>query len=315
MKIEWRHFAMLDAIRRTGSLTAAARRLALTQSAASHQVREAERRLGVALLVRRGRGVVLTRAGETIADAAASCAPVLEGAVARAWEIGLGNAPRLRLAHGPQDGLGWAADLYAALAARPEPLQLDLIACEEGTLIERVRAGRAELALAIGEQSFGDLVRCPVGEDELVCLLPAGHALAGRRRVEAEAVARETYFAHSLTPQHGFEFERFFRPAGHLPAHVSHVGVIATIAGLVRRGAGLSIQPRSVIAPLLGDRELIVRPLAPHAVRLPWYLHARMDDPLLLDESGIDEIASRIAPHLAAAQQVAEKRAVRPARS
>ncbi len=43
---------MLQAMARTGNITHAARMLNLTQSALSHQIREAERRLGVDLFVR-----------------------------------------------------------------------------------------------------------------------------------------------------------------------------------------------------------------------------------------------------------------------
>jgi LysR family transcriptional regulator, glycine cleavage system transcriptional activator len=53
-----------EAAARLGSFRGAADELAVTQSAVSHQVAELERRLGVALFVRRSRGVELTPAGE-----------------------------------------------------------------------------------------------------------------------------------------------------------------------------------------------------------------------------------------------------------
>lgn len=310
MRIEWRHFAVLGAIRQTGSLTAAARRLGLTQSAASHQVKEAERRLGVALLTRRGRTVVLTRAGDSLADAAVTCAPVLEGAVARATETGLGNMPRLRLAHGPQDGLAWTASLYRRLQERDEPARLDLIACEQGRVIERLRDGGADLALLLGAQNYGDLYRQTVGWDELCCLLPPAHALNAAAAVTADQVARETYLAHSLTPQHGFEFERFFRPSGALPAHVGHVGSLAAIVDLVRAGAGLTIQPRSTVADRLERGDLAARPLAPTPIRLPWSLYWREDDARRLNDGLISDIADLLAAYLDTAGAPSEQKAV-----
>ena len=142
MKIGWHHFTMLMTIRNTGSLSAAARSLGLTQSAATHQVKEAERRLGISLLVRRGRSVALTRAGESLADAAATCAPVLAEAEAKAQELGHGDAPRLRLAVGIQDGLPWAGDLFAALGRRASPIRLDLVQTGRDTPAQSVHQAR-----------------------------------------------------------------------------------------------------------------------------------------------------------------------------
>ena len=56
-------------VARTGSIAAAAAELAVTPSAVSHLVRHLERRLGVALVTREGRGLKLTPDGERLAQA------------------------------------------------------------------------------------------------------------------------------------------------------------------------------------------------------------------------------------------------------
>ncbi|MEM9726069.1 MAG: LysR family transcriptional regulator [Pseudomonadota bacterium] len=56
----------LIAVAETGGVTRAAERLHLTQSAVSMQIKRLEETLGVALLHREGRGVVVTKAGEEL---------------------------------------------------------------------------------------------------------------------------------------------------------------------------------------------------------------------------------------------------------
>lgn len=58
-----RHYEVFQAVAETGSFTQAAERLAVTQSAVSHAIRELEEGAGTILVERRPRGIRLTRAG------------------------------------------------------------------------------------------------------------------------------------------------------------------------------------------------------------------------------------------------------------
>src|ERR671922_356815 len=64
--LEVRHLSLVHEIAATGSVTRAAERLHLTQSALSHQLRDVESRLGVQLFLRVGKRLVLTPPGERL---------------------------------------------------------------------------------------------------------------------------------------------------------------------------------------------------------------------------------------------------------
>ena len=65
-KLDVRHLQLVQAIAEEGSVTRAGLRLHLTQSALSHQLRDAEERLGVRLFDRIGRRLLLAAAGERL---------------------------------------------------------------------------------------------------------------------------------------------------------------------------------------------------------------------------------------------------------
>src|SRR5512143_2771559 len=71
MDLEIKHFRLVSAIARAGSVTRAGDVLNLSQSALSHQLRDIEDRLATPLFHRVGKRMVLTPAGESLLRAAA----------------------------------------------------------------------------------------------------------------------------------------------------------------------------------------------------------------------------------------------------
>jgi LysR family glycine cleavage system transcriptional activator len=70
-----------SAVARVGTVAAAADTLAVTPSAVSHLLRQLERRLGVVLFTRKGRGLALTSEGERLAAAVSPALAVIEDAM------------------------------------------------------------------------------------------------------------------------------------------------------------------------------------------------------------------------------------------
>src|SRR5262245_32783270 len=71
MNLDVRHLEMVQAIHEEGTVTKAATRLHVTQSALSHQLLGIEDRLGVTLFQRVGKQMVITPGGERLLSAGA----------------------------------------------------------------------------------------------------------------------------------------------------------------------------------------------------------------------------------------------------
>src|SRR5258708_29716371 len=85
-------FKGFEAAARHLSFTKAAEELFVTQSAVSRQIQALEQRLGVALFLRRNRGLVLTEAGEQLRRAVDSAVRTLHQAVE---QVSPGATPKM----------------------------------------------------------------------------------------------------------------------------------------------------------------------------------------------------------------------------
>ena len=143
----------------------------------SQQIRRLEHELGVELFDRTTRRVTLTDAGREFVPRARAVVDAEERAL-EAVRNGLsGDTARLRV--GSTTGLG--RRLHAALAAfyalRPD-VEVELVKLAHDKRLRRVREGTLDAAIVRGQHAEAGLRMEPIGHDDLVVVLPAGHELA-----------------------------------------------------------------------------------------------------------------------------------------
>ncbi|NUW30023.1 LysR family transcriptional regulator [Nonomuraea sp. SMC257] len=138
---------VLDAVARTGSVTAAARDLHYSQPSVSHHLARLEAETGARLVQRVGRGIRLTETGRLLAARAADILARIDATADElAAHVGL-RSGRVRLAAFPS-ALGTFVPAAVTRLARDHPgLELRLTETEPPEALRLLRAGRADVAV------------------------------------------------------------------------------------------------------------------------------------------------------------------------
>ncbi len=138
---------VIDAVRRHGSVTAAATELHYSQPSISHHIARLEAQTGTRLLQRVGRGIRLTAAGRLLADRAAEIIGRVDSATTElSTLVGL-NSGRVRLA-GFSSVMSSLVPQAAATLARQHPgLQLSLTDTHPEDALQQLRAGHIDVAV------------------------------------------------------------------------------------------------------------------------------------------------------------------------
>src|SRR3981081_1676388 len=140
---------VLDALARSGSVTAAAKELHYSQPTVSHHLARLEAEAGAQLMQRVGRGIRLTQAGQLLADRAAEIVGRIDAAAAEpAAPVGL-PAGAVRPA-GSSSAIGpLVPRAVAALAGKHPGLQISLIDTHPTEALERLRGGQSACAVIL----------------------------------------------------------------------------------------------------------------------------------------------------------------------
>ncbi len=229
-----------------GSITGAAARVHLSQSAMSTALADLERALDVQLLLRHhARGVTLTAAGEQLLAASRRLLAQADELKNEARGLGYGLAGTL-----PIGCFGVLApyvlpDLIAACAERYPRLRLRTHETDLDGLAEGVLSGRFELGLGYELAPDPRLACERVFRLPPYALLPAGHRLAGRATIRLPDLAAEPLALLDL-PQSRDYFRGIFAEAGVEPDIRYRSGNVETVRALVGRGLAytlLNLQP------------------------------------------------------------------------
>lgn len=165
--------------------TRAAERLHLTQQTVSKTVSDLEAQLGVELLTRTTREVRLTAAGEALLDPARATLRQAEAAFAAARRAGAGLSGRVRVGVSPAIGPRDRDDVVDALRADGADVSVSFHELRPADLRDGLRTGTVDLAL-LRASGLRDpaLAHVRLRPSPIEVALPAGHALAGRERID-----------------------------------------------------------------------------------------------------------------------------------
>jgi LysR family transcriptional regulator, regulator for metE and metH len=263
--LEIRHFQLVAAVADTGSLAAASLKLHLTPSALSHQLRDAENRLGGRLFQRRHRRLLLTGAGERLL---ASARRVL----AEVDEIESGrDAPEdlIRISTGCYTVYGWLPPVLQRWQPEHPRVELKIVLEATRQPLPALFSGELDLALMTDAPRNARLERTRLFDDELFLLVPGDHAFARRGRpVTAGELAREHLLVYDAPREQLDVFTRVLWPAGLEPRRVSRVPLTEALIELVRGGVGVATLASWVLPA--GLEGLAAVRLAPRGIRRRW---------------------------------------------
>jgi DNA-binding transcriptional LysR family regulator len=245
--MELRQLEYFLAVAEEANFTRAAKRVHISQSGVSAQIRQLERELGATLIDRSGRTARLTSAGAAALDHARSVLAAVNAIRHAVDEVN--GLIRGRLVVGMVTACT-VTPLFDALAgfgkAHPH-IELSLIEDNSDRLIERVRTGRADLAL-VGTSGTApeEFEVLPLVSERLVAAVPLRHRLATRRRVSLTDIVEYPIICMPKGTGVRTVFDQGCVTAG-IRADISMQASAPTaVADLAIRGLGIAILSESM---------------------------------------------------------------------
>ena len=241
--IDIQPLAILREIDRTGSLTQAANKLNLTQSAVSHAIRRFEDRYRVKLWERDGHKLRLTEAGDYLLGLAMRVLPQLEHGAIVLEDYARGRRGAIRVGmecHPCQDWLMRVVDPF--LEQWPD-VELDVTTAFQFGGLAALLSHEIDLLVTPDPIERPGLEYKPVFDYELVLAVAETHPLAQKQRVVPEDLAGETLITYPVSRERLDIYTSFLVPAHALPRRHRTVETTDLMLRLVASGRAVSATP------------------------------------------------------------------------
>ena len=272
MQLEIRHLKLVATIAETGSVTLAGNRLHLTQSALSHQLRDAEEQLGVPLFERVNGRMALTSAGERLLESARAILDELERAEKDIRESnGNGTAKGvLRLATECYTCYHWLPARLKLFQQKFPAVDFQLAIEATHSPFEPLLEGKLDLAI-VSEPIRNRKIRyTPLFNDEVVIVVPPAHRFAGQAFVAPQDFAEENFIIFP-PKEDSTVLMKYIVAAGVSPRKVTEVMLTDTIIEMVKGGLGVTALAKWAVAPELGARALVGLSLTQQGFHRTWW--------------------------------------------
>src|SRR4051794_28671792 len=297
MDLEVRHLRLVAGIADAGSMTAAAERLCLTQSALSHQLRDIESRVGTPFFVRLGRRMILTEAGRRVLETARRVIGDLEQAEADLRRLAGHTDGSIRVCTECNTGYHWLGPLLTTFRRKHPRVTVHVAAEATASPARALLDGQVDLAILIDPSADKRLRLRPLFGDEMVAIVAKRDPLAARRWISPADLAAQHLLLYSSRPDDSFALSRVLRPAGLRPARVSFIMLTEAMIELARAGTGVGILPRWSAQRAIAGGGVAALSLTRRGMRRQWVaatLAAQPDPPYVVDF--LDLLAERAIP-------------------
>ena len=281
MTMDLRQLEYLISVVDTGSFSRAAAALNLAQPSLSRQIALLETDLGQRLLIRTGRGVIPTEAGNALVVHARVMLDTARHARNELREMHASPGGRVIVGMPPRVALGLSVPLIQQFRERFPRAVITVLEGLSVPLRESLIAGRLDLALLFDPPTSPQLEYQQLMRERLLLVAPVGSKLPAR--IEATHLANYPMVLPSAPNAIRSLLDAILRPR-HIELQVlAEVGAVNTVLALVAKGIGCTVLPESALemskdgaslpcapicTPTIWNALMLAIPLARPATRL-----------------------------------------------
>ena len=259
--IELKHLRTLTTLRDSGSLTATATSLHLTQSALSHQLKDLEARIGGQLFLRKTRPVKFTSEGEILLKLADEIQPRIAKAENELASLKEDVNGRLYMAIECHSCFQWLMPALKEYQVAWPSVTLDFSSGFGFEPLPALMAGELDLVITSDIQPRSEVHYEPLFDFEMRLITAINSPLADKPSIDPQDLSDLTMLSYPVQKQRLDVVKHFLQPAGIEPKKWKQADNTLMLVQMVSAGLGVAALPNWAISEFSRQGLIASKPL------------------------------------------------------
>jgi DNA-binding transcriptional LysR family regulator len=266
MNVTLRQLRVFRSVAEGRNFSRAGDQVGLSQPAVSRSILELEGQLGLKLLDRTTREVMLTEAGQSLAARLERVLDDLDQTLQDVAGLASARGGKVRVASSPTLSANLMPACIATCAAQAPGIQFLLLDRIQQDVLDSVRSGEVDFGVVIEPSEAGDLHCEAILNDPFMLVMPHSHKLAQKPSVRWSALDGQPLVLLDHASGSRRLIDQALERHGARCEVKQQLGHPTTVFRMVEAGIGISVMPGMSLPPE-GLAQLAVRPLAPRVQR------------------------------------------------
>lgn len=266
MNYTLRQLRVFVAVAQHGSFSQAGQAIGLSQSAVSHSIKELETEMGIRLLDRTTREVLLTDAGQQLATRLERLLEELNTTLLDARSFGQQRSGTVRVAASQTISAHLMPQCLAASQLNYPEIKVMLRDRPQQWVVQSVRNAEVDFGIVVGPLTTDEFESQPILDEPFLLLCRQDDPLAQAEAIRWQRLSGRTMVLQDYASGSRVLIDEALRQQRVEAEIVQEIGHPTTLYPMVEAGIGISILP-ALALPLPAGRPLTVRRLLPEINR------------------------------------------------
>ncbi|MDR7344968.1 DNA-binding transcriptional LysR family regulator [Pantoea alhagi] len=266
MNYTLRQLRVFVAVAQYGSFSQAGQMIGLSQSAVSHSIKELEAEMGIRLLDRTTREVMLTGAGQQLAKRLEGLLEELNATLLDARSFGQQRSGTVRVAASQTISAHLMPQCLAASQLHYPEIKVTLRDRPQQWVLQSVRDAEVDFGIVVGPLTAGEFASQPILDEPFLLLCRQDDALAQVETLHWQLLNGRTLVLQDYASGSRVLIDEALKQQRVEAEIAQEIGHPTTLYPMVEAGIGISILP-ALALPLPAGRPLMVRRLLPEINR------------------------------------------------
>jgi len=255
----------------SGTLTKAAEKMYLSQSALSHQLKDLEHKLGTKIFLRINKKLQLTKVGTKIYEKAEKILSEIENLEHDVLQLANGKDILVKISTECYTAYQWLPSALKNLQSVNDKIEISIEEKATRNIVEYIKSGKIDIGIVSKKsESFNNIEYLDLFDDQLVMVAHKNNPIASKEMVDLTDFNQQQVYFYDINDEESRVLESF-SSNGIVPKKVIKIPLTEAILEMVNADLGITIMANWIVKPYLANRNIKIIPINYKSFTRTWY--------------------------------------------